>query len=87
LVKLNFKCIFVYSKCIMETFFSLVILTVSYSLLILAIFPEKYLRKLSHVLHHKNSPDYIKVSLSAPLFLSFLIGYSLASTMLYLFIY
>lgn len=71
----------------METFFSLAILTVFYSLLILAIFPEKYLRKLSHVFHHKNSPDYIKVSLAAPMFLSFLIGYSLASTMVYLFIY
>lgn len=74
-----------YPKYIMETFFSLVLLTISYSLLILAIFPERYLRKLSHIFHHKNSPEYNKFSLSAPIFFSFLIGYSLASTMLYLF--
>ncbi|WP_106565592.1 hypothetical protein [Cecembia rubra] len=69
----------------METLFSLILLTVFYGMLILAIFPEKYFRKLSHFNHHKRVPDYLKVSLSTPIFFSFLMGYTLAATMLYFF--
>lgn len=70
----------------METFFSLFLLTSFYGLMILALFPEKYLRKISHFNHHKNVPEYLKFSLSTPIFFSFLVGYTLAATMLYLFI-
>lgn len=70
----------------METFFSLLFMTLFYGLLILAVFPEKYLRKISHFNHHKNVPEYLKVSLATPIFFSFLIGYTLAATMLYFFI-
>lgn len=70
-------------KMIMETFFSLLILTVIYSLVILSVFPERYLRKLSHRKYHKEDPEINKFSLSAPLFFSFLLGYTFAATMLY----
>ncbi|RPA69110.1 hypothetical protein EF405_04680 [Cyclobacteriaceae bacterium YHN15] len=67
----------------METFFSLMLLTLFYGLLVLSIFPEKYFRKISHFNHHKNVPDYLKFSLSTPIFFSFLVGYTMAATMLY----
>ena len=67
----------------METFFSLLILTVVYSLVILSVIPERYLRKLSHRKFHKHDPEFNKLSLSGPLFFSFLLGYTLAATMLY----
>ncbi|MBW3468120.1 hypothetical protein EGN73_09880 [Arthrospiribacter ruber] len=67
----------------METLFSLLLLTTVYGLVFLSIFPEKYLRKLSHFNHHKNVPEYLKFSLSTPIFFSFLLGYTLASAMLY----
>jgi hypothetical protein len=71
----------------MQAFFSLILLTLAYGLFILSVFPQRYFRKLSHLFHHKESPEYSKVSLSAPIFFSFLIGYSLAATMLYFFIF
>jgi hypothetical protein len=71
----------------MQAFFSLLLLTIAYGLFILSVFPEKYFRKLSHISNHKDSPEYTKVSLSAPIFFSFLIGYSMAATMLYFFIF
>jgi hypothetical protein len=68
----------------MENLFSLILLTVFYGLAILSIFPERYLRKLSHFNNHKNVPEYLKFSLGVPIFFSFLGGYSIAATMLYL---
>nr|WP_106132185.1 hypothetical protein [Mongoliibacter ruber] len=67
----------------METLFSLLLLTTCYGLAFLSIFPEKYLKKISHFNHHKNVPEYLKVSLSTPIFFSFLMGYTCASFMLY----
>jgi hypothetical protein len=67
----------------METFFSLMLLTLFYGLLVLSIFPEKYIRKISHFNHHKNVPEYLKFSMSTPIFFSFLVGYTMAATMLY----
>ena len=70
----------------MDTLFSLGLLTITYGLFFLSIYPEKYLRKISHVYNHKNFPEYSKFSLSAPIFFSFLLGYSLAATMVFFFI-
>lgn len=70
----------------METFFSFALLTVTYTLFFLSIYPEKYLKKISHIYSHRNFPEYTKFSLSAPIFFSFLLGYSLAATMVFLFI-
>lgn len=70
----------------METFFTLVLLTLAYGLFFLSIYPEKYLKKISHIYNHKNFPEYSKFSLSAPIFFSFLMGYSLAATMVFIFI-
>ncbi|EOZ98664.1 hypothetical protein A33Q_1318 [Indibacter alkaliphilus LW1] len=67
----------------METLFSLLLLTTLYGLTFLSLFPDKYLRKISHFNHHKNVPEYLKFSLSTPIFFSFLMGYTLASAMLY----
>jgi hypothetical protein len=50
---------------------------------VLSIFPEKYFRKISHFNHHKNVPEYLKFSMSTPIFFSFLVGYTMAATMLY----
>ncbi|ERM80851.1 hypothetical protein P872_11890 [Rhodonellum psychrophilum GCM71 = DSM 17998] len=70
----------------MQIFSALIIMTVAYGLLILSVFPDKYLRKISHFNHHGRAPEHLKISLSTPLFLSFLGGYSLASFMLYFFV-
>lgn len=70
----------------MDTFFSLILLTVPYGLFFLSIYPEKYLKKISHIYNHKNFPEYSKFSLGGPIFFSFLLGYSLAATMVFLFI-
>lgn len=70
----------------METLSALLFMTVVYGLLILSIFPDRYLRKISHFNHHVNVPEYLKFSLSTPLFLSFLGGYSAAFLMLYFFV-
>lgn len=70
----------------METAFSLIFLTVVYAAVVLAFFPEKYAKKLSHYNTHQKTPAYQKVSLSGPIFFSLLIGYTLASTMLYFII-
>ena len=66
----------------METFFSLFILTIAYGLLILSLYPVKYIRKVSYQHHHKDSPSYLKYALTTPFFFSFLGGYSLAAIML-----
>lgn len=68
----------------MEKLFSLGLLTISYGLLILSIIPDKYLRKKNSYLdQHKKIPEYLNVSLSIPIFFSLLLGYTLASIMLY----
>ncbi len=69
----------------METFFSLLILTLAYGLLILSLFPERYYRKLIRPGAQKANSESNKVHYSLPLFISFLVGYTLASTMLYFF--
>ncbi|MCL6258026.1 hypothetical protein M3O96_02940 [Aquiflexum sp. TKW24L] len=70
----------------MEIFFTLALLTIIYSLFFLSIYPDKYLKKVSHISDHRNVPEYSKFALSGPIFFSFLLGYSLAATMVFLFI-
>ncbi|UJP64258.1 hypothetical protein [Mongoliitalea daihaiensis] len=70
----------------METAFTLIFLTVIYAAVILSFFPERYSKKLSHYYSHHKSPGYQKVSLSGPIFFSLLIGYTIASTMMYFII-
>jgi hypothetical protein len=69
----------------METFFTLFLLTITYGLFFLSIYPEKYLKKISHIYSHKHFPEHRKFSLSAPIFFSFLLGYSLAATVVFIF--
>lgn len=70
----------------METLFSLSLLTVIYGLAFLSIVPERYIKKLSHVFHHKQEPEHRKFALGSSIFLCFLIGYICASAMIYFFI-
>jgi hypothetical protein len=72
---------------IMDILFSLFLLTVIYGMVILAFYPEKYLKKLSHLHNHKSVPAYLQFRLSEPMFFSFFLGYILASTVVYLFIF
>jgi hypothetical protein len=69
----------------METFFSLLILTLAYSLLTLSIFPERYYRKLIPPGKDKYNIGSYKFHYTLPLFISFLVGYTLASTVFYFF--
>ncbi len=71
----------------MEILFSLILLTTIYGMVILAFYPEKYLKKFSHLHGHKSVPTYLQFRLSEPLFLSFFLGYIIASTVVYLFIF
>ncbi|AFL85415.1 hypothetical protein Belba_2884 [Belliella baltica DSM 15883] len=70
----------------METLFTLSFLTLIYGLAFLSLVPEKYIKKLSHVFHHKQVPEYRKFSLEGSIFLCFLFGYMCASAMTYFFI-
>ncbi|SIS78034.1 hypothetical protein SAMN05421761_104166 [Belliella pelovolcani] len=70
----------------METLFSLLMLTAIYGLTILSVIPDRFIRKLSHSMYHKQAPDYKKFSLGGSIFLSFLVGYIFASVMVYFII-
>ncbi|GGZ15480.1 hypothetical protein GCM10007049_04500 [Echinicola pacifica] len=69
----------------MDTAFTLVLLTLAYGLCLLSFYPEKYLRKLGYKTYTTNTPEYKKLRLSEPLFLSLLGGYIMAFVVMVFF--
>jgi len=67
------------NKKLMETIFSLCLFTAIYGLLILSIFPDKYVRKVSREHTLKNGPAFLKYAYTMPIFISLLGGYVLAT--------